>query len=781
MRKKITKLLSIILLLTFAGGLSAVKFSGFVSDADNGEKLPHISVMIRGTQLGTYTNEEGYFIINDVPTGKIEVLFSSISFTQVIVTEMVADVFDDKFIKVELQKATVQIEGVSTTAEKHKKEINSREIVVSNVIRTTEELQAMPQFADADIFRSIQTLPGVSSMSDFSSGLYIRGGSPDQNLILLDGIDVYNPTHFGGIFSTFNTDAVENVELLKGGFPAKYGGRLSSVLNVTNLDGNRKYFEGVARVSLISASATIQGPWKGGDKKGSYMASFRRTYLELAQKALDLEMPDYYFYDGHVKLNYDINEKDKITVSSYFGKDRLQMDFGIKMLIEWGNETFSTQWVHIFNPQIYSKFILAGSHFKSLFEVEYPSGTKFSRSNDIYDGTLKSEFTYTPNDEHLLDFGFETKYNNILFLYETEEADLDPDGLPDVEMNSYVSAVYCQDSWDLGAFWTLQPGLRLTYSYSSSPNLPSSPVGKYFRVSPRISIRRKLTLASNVFFNYGRYNQFLTSLNPGSSTPMDLWFPIDGGVKPGVSDHYIAGYKTQINNDFAFDIELYFKNYENLVEYRTETDYEWSNSNGSLADVYNMGTGYSYGTDALLRTDWKGLEGFVGYGFGITKRKIDFTNVNPETNEAEEYHPRYERVHQANIVENYKLSENTGFKLLGSDVTVSATYSFGSGQPYWEIEKFYLDPEGELQNIYSYQDRIRLPEYSRTDVSIKFKWQYKSWSMEPYIQIINLLNHENIWSRDYIPEFNDDGTIDVKVVETNMFPRIPFIGFNVEF
>ena len=780
MKSRFPKLLIIILLLTFAVSLSAVSFSGYVSDAENGEKLPYISVMIRGTSMGTYTNEEGYFIINNIPTGKIEVLFSNISYKQVIITEMVTDDFDNKFIKAELQKATIEIEGVSTTAEKHKQEINSREIVVSNIIRTTEELQAIPQFAEADVMRSLQVLPGVSSISDLSSGLYVRGGSPDQNLILLDDIDVYNPNHFGGIFSTFNTDAVESVELLKGGFPAKYGGRLSSVLNVTNLDGNRKYFEGVARVSLLSANATLQGPWKTGKQKGSYMASFRRTYLELVKKLVDLEMPDYYFYDGHIKLNYDINDKDRVTVSSYFGKDQLDMDLGFKMMIKWGNETFSSQWIHVFNPQIFSKFTLAGSHFFSVFDVEYPDGAKFTRTNDIKDKTLKSVFTYTPNDTHLLDFGVEAKHNNITFLFEADDTNLDPDGMPDVEVNSTVVSAFAQDSWDVGAFWTLQPGIRFTYCYSDSPNLPKSPVGKYFRVSPRFSLRRKLTPSSNVFFSYGKYHQYLTSMNTGESTPMDLWFPIDGSVLPGVSDHYILGYKTQFRNDFALDVEAYYKTYDNLVEYRVETDYEWSNSEGMLSDTYNFGTGFSYGTDIMLRTEWKGLEGFLSYGFGITKRNIENTNINPETGESEPYHPRYERVHQVTVVQNYKLSEYTGFKVLGSDVAFGTSYTYGSGQPYWEIEKFYADSEN-VQPFYSYNDRIRLPEYSRLDLSIKFKWQFNKWSLEPYIQVVNVFDHKNVWFRDYQPNVSDNGMISVKETDTGMFPRIPFIGFNIEF
>ena len=265
----------IFILLAIYSSCTAVTISGYVSDAENGERIPYVSVVVRGTKLGSLTNKEGYFVINNVPAGKIEISFSNIAYKQSIVTEKIADNIDDKFLKVELEKTAIELEGYTVTEKEFKSKINSREISVSSVLQTTSDLQAVPQIADVDVFRSIQVLPGVSSLFDFSSGLYVRGGSTDQNLILLDDIDIYNPNHFGGIFSTFNTDTVENVELIKGGFPANYGGRLSSVLDVTNLDGNRKYHQGVARISLVSANSTLQGPWRIGSQKGSYMASFR--------------------------------------------------------------------------------------------------------------------------------------------------------------------------------------------------------------------------------------------------------------------------------------------------------------------------------------------------------------------------------------------------------------------------------------------------------------------------------------------------------------------------
>jgi len=767
------KYILICMLLILINLLSAATVSGFIMNKTNGERIAYASVLIAGTNRGVLTNKEGYFVINDVFTGKVEFIISNIAYKSQKVIKMIEVPDEEIFFRVELDKALIEIEGIAVKDKKFEREINSRKIIVSNVLRTTEDLNSIPSIADADVFRAIQVLPGVSAMSDFSSGLYVRGGSPDQNLILLDDTDVYNPSHFGGIFSTFNTDAIENVELIKGGFPAKYGGRLSSVLDVTNLDGNRKYHQGVARLSLVSASSTLQGPWA----KGSYMLSFRRTYIDLLARLADIEIPDYYFYDGHAKLTWDVNEKDKITTSCYFGKDNLAMDFGMKMNLDWGNETITTQWIHVFNPQLFSHFVLSRSHFDFNFKIKSESDQEFAQGNDIVDYTIKNMFSYYPNETHNIDFGYELKYLDINFFVETT-TDFDPNQLPNIEVPSLTSSVYLQDSWKLGDYWTIQPGIRLAYSRATSKYLPDEPTADYLRVSPRFSIRRKINDLSNIYFNYGIYNQFLTSMDAGDS-PMGLWFPIDESVKPGSSDHYILGYKTQVAEDFALDIEGFYKTYNNLVAARPETDYEWNNETGVLADIYNQGRGYSFGTDIMLRTDWNGFEGFIGYGFSVTKKKITELNINTATGEEEWYFPEYDRSHQLNIVESYNYSEATGRKLLGADYKIGTTYSFGSGQPTAIPELLYYNGE-DLTIMYSYFDAKRLPFYSRFDISMKFKWQFKKWSIEPYLQIINLFKHENVWTRSYQPSINEDETLSIESDDSTMFPQIPFIGVNIE-
>lgn len=774
------KILLLCCFLFFSAAGYGASISGFISNQENGEAIPYSSALIKGTNLGGLSNEEGYFVINNVPLGKLTLVVSNVAYEQKELELTISEQETQPFLRIELNRKTIRMEGVQVKESKKERKINTREIIVSSELQTTEEILEIPQVGDPDVFRAIQALPGVSSISDFSSGLYVRGGSHDQNLILLDETDVYNPTHFGGIFSTFNTDAVETVELLKGGFPARYGGRLSSVLNVTNRDGNRKHHQGIARVSLITSSATLEGPWKLGMQKGSYMTSFRRTYLELMDALTPkTELPDYYFYDGHAKVNWDTSLKDKITVSAYFGKDRLSLDFGSKLLVTWGNETYTSQWVHIFNPQVFSKFIIAGSHFGSLLKVKSDADEEFTRRNDIYDLSFKGILNYTPNDDHKIDFGYDLKYNDVRYKVSAKNTDIDQSGFADVKVNSFNASFFLQDSWDFFPDWTLQPGLRLTNFTAQSPNLPASPQANYLRFSPRLSLRYKTGELSNFSLSIGKYHQYLTSLNTGESSPVELWFPLDGSVEPGESVHYIFGYETQLENYLAIDLETYYKDYKNLLEYRIENDQEWNNQTGKLEDIYNMGTGYSYGIDLMLRTDWNSITGFIGYSLGFTRRKLDNVNIDPETDQEQEYFPRYDRTHQINVVENFNITKLTGKKILGSEFNIGTTLSLASGQPFYKPEQFIYN-NGNFDILYSYSDRIRLPNYTRFDINFRFKKYYSRINLEYYVQIINLFDTENVMNRSYTYELEDEGEIVVKKEDGTMFPRIPFIGFNLE-
>lgn len=767
-----------LILIGFCTWISAATISGFVTQADNGEPLQYVNVRIMETKAGMQTNKKGYYVINIAQPGTYTLQANLISYETFKQEITIKTADENQSLDILLPKSGIEFTTVVVTGSQNGQEDDTPQIKVSLIRQTTEDIQNVVSVAEADVFRSILTLPGVTPISDFSAGLYVRGGSPDQNLILLDDIDVYNPQHFGGVFSTFNSDAVGTVELIKGGYPAKFGGRLSSVLDVTNRQGNRNYHQGVARLSAISSSATLEGPWKIGDESGSYMLSFRRTYLELIRQIYD-DLPEYYFYDGHAKVNWDLDSKNKLNLSTYFGKDNLSFDFGAKLKLDWGNRTATAQWVHLFSPTLFSHFIIAGSEFRSNFsQISNDSGNKFVRMNGINDLTAKGILSWNPNNHHQVDFGYEIKHNDTWLKMETDYQ-YDTNALPDVEVASLTSAAYVQDVWDINELWTVQPGLRASWYKTMKMNLENTPDASYFNIEPRLSVRRKLDIAESVFINYGRYYQYLTLMSVGMGSPLDMWFPLDGSLQPGRSDHYTIGYKNDMNRNFGFDVEFYYKDYKNLLEFNQATGFEWDNENGQLADTFHTGKGYTFGADFMLRNDIGGLEGFLGYTLSKTRRKMNGMNLDPISGEGIYFYPRYDKTHQLNLVQTFNVTEATGMQVLGADFKIGANFSYSTGQPMQKPERVFFDGD-DFQLIYSYSDRERLPNYMRLDLSTKYEF-FKSWgSIEPYIEAINVFNRKNVGSRNYYIAPDDNGELSLKKEDGTQFPFLPFVGVNIK-
>jgi len=768
---------ALLCLLLIAGyiSLTAATISGFITRKDSLEPLQYVNVRIAETKVGMQTNKKGYYVLNISEPGNYTLELSLISFTGITHSFAIATTAEAITFDAQMEKTGIELNKITV---KGKADDDGPSISTGLIRRSSEDIQSVVSPIEADVFRAVLTLPGVAPISDFSSGLYVRGGSPDQNLILLDDIDVYNPNHFGGVFSTFNSDAVESVDLIKGGYPAKYGGRLSSVLDVTNRQGNRNYHQGMAKLSAISSSATLEGPWHLFGQSGSYMGSFRRTYLELIKQLYD-ELPDYYFYDGHAKLNWDLSQRDKLSTSAYFGRDKLAFDFGSTLNLDWGNKTFTTQLIHLFNPQLFAQYVLAGSEFTSNFNQVSETGEKvFERLNGIDDLTTKANLSYKPNNSHSLDFGWDAKWNKTWLKMNTTYQ-YDPNALPDVNVNSLTTAAYVQDVWDINALWTLQPGLRLAWYQSLKMNLPQLPDASYWNLEPRLSIRRNLDINESVYANFGLYHQYLTLMTMDMSTPFDVWFPLDGSLPPGESLHYTLGYKRQFSSSFAFDVELYYKTYHNLLEYNIATDYNWDNNTGVLADTFHKGKGFTYGSDFMLRTDWNGLEGFIGLTLSKTQRKMKDVNLNPDTMEGEAFYPKYDRSHSLTVVETFNLTRATGRQVLGSDFRIGVNFTYNSGQPDSKPEQIYYDGE-DFQLIYSYKDRVRLPAYLRLDISTKYEWVKRWGSIEPYLEVINILNHKNVSSRNYSIILNDDNQLELKHEDSTQFPLLPFIGVNVK-
>ena len=468
--------------------------SGFVYDDSNGEALIGANVYLEGTVIGSSTNQSGYYVIPKIPVGSYNLIIHYIGYSQfkqevnIIVGEPVA-------LDARLKVQNIEMEGVVVTGDQEPVIEQMFEAPISKLELSGEQIRRVPQIAEADLLRALQTLPGILPLSDFSSALYVRGGTPDQNLNLIDGSDVYNAEHAFGLFSTFNTDAIKQVDLSKGGFGAEYGGRLSSVLDVTNIDGNRQEFQGTTSISLLSFKTTMQMPL---GNLGSISGSIRRTYFDKTiAKAID-DVPNYYFYDGNLKAFLDLSPRNKLTLSFYGGEDVLNLIFDedsadqVGFDYDWGNTTGSARWTHIFSPQLFANLWVTGSRFESSFDFQ--DAASFLEDNFVSDITFKGNFEYHYSKSFMTKFGFEQKNLHTIFKSKF------PGGNVNVDARPRYWAGYITSSWRPSVRWDIEAGLRYNF-FDTEKN--------YSQLAPRLSLKYRLSDAVNIKAAGGVYNQFL--------------------------------------------------------------------------------------------------------------------------------------------------------------------------------------------------------------------------------------------------------------------------------
>lgn len=718
----------------------AATVHGFVREKDSREPVVMGNVWIQNSTTGTTTNLKGYYVLPSLPAGSHAICFRCVGFRTLVVEKTVRET-DDIELDVALESEPVPMPATVIRAEKGKRVLD---IVPGQIAVQASRLRDIPQAAEPDLFRSIQMLPGVATLSDFSAGLYVRGGSADQNLILLDQIDVYNPNHLFGFFSTFNTDAVKSVELLKGGFPAQYGGRLTSVLNVINREGNREEFKGVARLSLISASATLEGPWKNG----SWMVSGRRTYLDFAARTAGINLP-YYFYDSHARINFDIDGRNQASVSFYAGNDLLDLDQdGQSIGLDWGNKTFSAQWTHLFSGRMFSHFTVAGSRFNSNTRVRFDN-VSFGILNRIVDLSAKGMVSYSTASVHSVDFGFEAKRLGFTLNYEVV-------GLkyPNLYSGVYF-ALYFQDNIRIGAMNILQTGFRLDH-YTD---------GNYTRPAPRLSFKRLINEKTSMTLSYGQYSQFLNLVQQEGFSFADMWFPVDPTFRPAGADHFILGFLYDDQRRFSIDVEGYFKQYRHLAEYRLYRGADEEYTQMTAAQNFLSGKGISYGLDVFVRNRIRGFEGWIGYSLGWTKKQTDGYNFGMD------YFPTYDRRHTITAIQDWRFHPKWRINL---------AFKYGSGQPYTEAAARYAEvsPDGFIlfKVLDGEKNANRLPAYHRLDAGIFHDTKLFRLKSELYFQIVNVTNRKNVWYRRYDTSRNPAVRKDY-----TQLPFLPTIGLNVHF
>lgn len=735
-----------------ASAQQSASVSGYITDAATGETLIAANVALLDRRQGTTTNTSGYYSLQNIEPGVYTIVVSYIGYQQYR-REITLQPSENRRLDIRLSQKGYRLDEVVVQSEREQEE--QRAIGTAQV--KTEFIRKVPSVFQADVFRSLQLLPGVKAASDFSSGLYIRGGSPDQTLILLDRTTVYNPSHFFGFFSTFNPDAVKDVRLYKGGYPAKYGGRLGSVLTIFNKDGNRNEFEGSITLGMLASRASVEGPFK----KGSWMFALRRSTLEpllaILQQTQDNIPEDFAFLDINGKVNFDATGDDKLSLAFYSGSDNLKFPFaedaGINL--EYGNQTLSGTWTHIFSEKVFSNFTLTGSRY-----FNYPSfniaATPFERSNNIYDFSAKGDIEYYPDDRHELSAGF---WTGLLTLKLQDKFDGEPTFRS--RTHSQYGSFYIQDRWEVNNQFILTPGLRLN-GFSE---------GGYLRLAPRLAVEYRPSDRIRLQGAYGRYHQFLTLDSNEAFTGFDIWLTADDEVPPASGNQYVIGLKTSPWERYNLDVEFYYRTMENLFE---PDPFLPDQAGLPYKETFRFGRGYAYGAELFFERQVGKLTGFAGYTFGVTRRKFPGFNAPIQEQGARYYPPKYDRIHDLNVVVNYELS---------SRWSASAVFSYATGQAYTKplgrtaAFNFPTTANSKQQLIVGKVNASRLPAYNRLDVGFnrngtffgrgKAQWQF---------QLINVYSRRNIWFYNYDLDENPAERDAVQLL-----PILPSISYTLNF
>jgi len=780
--------LSFLVLLFTNTTLAQQKFTinGYIKDSLSGETLIGASLTAKAEGRGVNSNLYGFYSIT-LAKGKYNLLYSFVGYET---KEMLVDLNDNKTITILLSpiKTTVQEVVVST----RKRDNNVKTAQMGKIDINVANAKALPAFlGEVDLLKTLQLLPGVKNAGEGNSGFFVRGGNADQNLILLDDAVVFNPGHLFGFFSVINADAIKNVSLIKGGMPAQYGGRLSSVVDIAMKEGNLNKMEVDAGIGLIASRLSIQGPIK--KNVASFIVSARRTYVDILTKPFlkkdnSFYGSGYYFYDLNAKMNYKVGEKDHIYLSGYFGRD--QFDFrnaerSFKTSIPWGNATATLRWNHIFNKKLFANTTLVYNDYNFQF-----SGTQnnlnLTLKSGIRDFGAKTDYDWFATPEHKIKFGAAFTYHTFFPSSVSgiqDSVKFDPDNAKTKYANEY--AIYLQDDWEISKKFKLNYGLRYSIfqqigdytSYTRDANyskIDSIVYGKgktvklYAGFEPRATLRYAINDNESFKAAVTRNLQYIHLVsNNGNTLPTDLWVPSTSIVKPQICWQYAVGYFKNFNKGmFETSVEAYYKTMDNQIEYREGYT---PNTLKDPQEDFVFGKGWSYGAEFFVNKVKGRFTGWVSYTLSWTYRKFD------SINQGNTYPAKYDRRHDLSVTGTYAL--NKKWKL-------SSVFVYASGNAITLPEKYYFI-NGVATQEYSNINAYRLPAYHRLDVAATYtptpKKQHKyisSWVFSIY----------NIYSRQnpYFIYFDQTGSLaggDLKIQakQVSLFPIIPSVTWNVKF
>lgn len=784
--------LSVILAILFCSmrlsAQSLVSISGYVTESSSGEMLGGVTVALSPSNYITSTNSYGFYSISvrknaaqkvyiKFPGFQLDSFYWSAAKDTTLSVGLILQMQNDQYEKIKEVQILVR---KSTIADK---------VEMSKIDIPVNQIKEIPSLlGEKDVLKVIQLLPGVQKGGEGQSGIYVRGGGPDQNLILLDEAIVYNASHLFGFFSVFNGDALRSVELTKGGFPARYGGRLSSVVDLNMKEGNNQKYTGEVGAGILSSRFLLEGPIKKG--KSSFMISGRRTYIDVIAQPLimaanDGNMGGYYFYDFNAKVNYSFSEKDKLFVSGYFGKDRFYSVENYssnknESSLGWGNSTLTSRWNHQFTSKLFSNMSLIYSHFDLTIGATSTTATdKFELqfSSTINDYGIKYDFDYRPLPNHSIRFGLSAINHNFspsALVFRLSSVDFFKKAIDVIQ--TYETGLYFEDQIKLDEF-KVMPSIRFS-GYKIGNKSVVNP-------EPRLSVSYNISKHKAIKFAYSMMYQYMHLLSStGLSLPSDLWVPATENIKPLRSQQIAIGYAHDFKHGISLNIESYYKTMENVLQYKngstffltdnfdpTSTSREWENR-------VTSGKGTSYGTEFFLQKQMGKFSGWIGYTLSWTILQFD------DLNNGKPFYAKYDRRHDLSFVGIYKIDKN---------ITFSVTWVYGTGNAISIPQGQIIAPSHQLSNVptiwdpfftnrnyqidYGSRNSFRVEPYHRLDVGLRFSKAKNNGVRTWEFSIYNAYNRANPFY--YYGQRDSYNNMTLK--KTTLFPVIPSISWSYKF
>ena len=762
--------------------------SGYVKEEATGESLLGANVYVKETLKGTTTNPYGFYSLT-IPDTNFTLVVSFLGFQTL---EIPITLNGDVRKNINLKSNVIETGEVTISAEKEDRNVQSSEMGRQAI--DVEKLKTLPAFlGEVDVLKTISLLPGVSSAGEGNSGFYVRGGGPDQNLILLDEANVYNASHLFGFFSVFNADALQNVTLTKGNMPANYGGRLASVLDIQMKEGNNKRFSGQGGLGFVSSRLTLEGPIK--KDTSSFIISARRTFIDLflgkpfISDESEISGNKYYFYDLNAKVNYRLSDKDRIFLSGYFGRDVFKYkspdsDFFLK--VPWGNATATVRWNHLFTNRLF----LNTSLIYTNYDFEFEGGQNdfsFKLFSGITDYNLKTDFTWLPNVRNTIKFG--GQYIFHVFVPSNASAksgEVVFDVGKILRQYAHDAALYINDEYELSEKWLINGGMRFTLfsqvgpfdrytldpitgntsdtlHYGSGQNVKS-----YLHAEPRVALRYSIDHLSSLKASVSQNYQYIHLASLSSiSLPTDTWIPSSDKVKPQSGIQYALGYFRNFKrNTYETSVEVYYKTMQNQIEYE-EGFLPENTVNSNLDNYFVAGKGWSYGAEVFLKKSKGNLNGWIGYTIAWTKRKF------PDLNNGNTFFPKYDRRHDVSIVLSYEINKRW---------TIGTTWVYATGNLNTFPLRVFVLSNGDIVEDYGGQrNNYRLSPYHRLDVSATLKGKpHKRYENSWNFSIFNLYNRYNPYIIYFDKSFSAD-KITVEAKQISLFPILPSVTYNFKF